>query len=199
MIDMERTRGRPRAFDEAKFLDASIRLFSRDGFAGVSVSDITTASDLTIGSIYKAYKDKLGVFTKSLERYIALREAEIGDRLRGLDDARSKIAALLDFYLQISRGPEGRLGCMVVSGVADLDLVGAAADLLRRQMSRRQQWLVELLSDGKIDGSIGADVNVAATADLLLALLQGLRVVGKAELIGENGDDLIASALKLLS
>lgn len=199
MIDMERTRGRPRVFDEAKFLDASIKLFSRDGFAGVSVSDLTTASDLTIGSIYKAYKDKLGVFTKSLERYIALREAEVRDRLGGIDDARSKIAALLGFYLQLSRGHEGRLGCMVVSGVADLDLVGAAADILRRQMARRRQWLVELLSEGKLDGSIAPGVNVGATADLLLALLQGLRVVGKAELIGENDDDLIASALKLLS
>lgn len=199
MIDMERTRGRPRVFDEAKFLDTSIKLFSRDGFAGVSVSDITAASDLTIGSIYKAYKDKLGVFTKSLERYIALREVEVRERLGDLDDARSKIGALLGFYLQLSRGPEGRLGCMVVSGVADLDLVGAAADILRRQMARRRQWLVELLGEGKLDGSVAAGVNVDATADLLLALLQGLRIVGKAELMGENDDDLIASALKLLS
>ena len=115
-----RPRGRPRAFHEDRFLDASIALFSSVGFAGVSMSDLTKTSGLTTGSIYKAYKDKEGVFACALKRYIALREVEIDARLSYFPDARGKIAALLRLFAALSQGRDGRLGCMVVSGVADL-------------------------------------------------------------------------------
>lgn len=193
-----KTRGRPRAYDEAQFLDASIALFSRDGFAGVSVSDITAATDLTAGSIYKAYGDKEGVFAKSLERYIALREAELADKLRDLPDARSKIAGLLTHYVGLSAGPQGRIGCMVVSGVADLDLVGGTADVLRHQLARRKRWLVDLINDGQIDGSVARSVDVDATANMLLALLQGMRIVGKVGMMADDPTPLVASGLRLL-
>lgn len=198
MENIAKTRGRPRAFDEAQFLDASIALFSRDGFAGVSVSDITAASDLTVGSIYKAYGDKEGVFAKSLERYIALREAELAHELSDLPDAKAKIAGLLTHYVRLSSGQRGRMGCMVVSGLADIDLVGEAASVLRHQLARRKRWLVALLTEGQSDGSVARSLDVDATADTLLALLQGMRIVGKAGMMEDDPRPLVASALRLL-
>ena len=193
-----RARGRPRAFDEEKFLDTAIALFSNSGFSGVSLSTITSASGLTVGSVYKAYRDKEGVFARALERYIALREVEIADRFQGLPDARSKIAELLYYYLALSQGRDGRLGCMVVAGVTELDLVGEAAAALRHQLASRRQTLSWLVAEGQRDGSITDSIDQGATAELLLALLQGMRVVGKAGDLVQNNDAFVARALRLL-
>ncbi|RVV97160.1 TetR/AcrR family transcriptional regulator [Mesobaculum littorinae] len=193
-----RPRGRPRTFDENSFLDASITLFSRAGFAGVSMSDLTKASGLTTGSIYKAYKDKEGVFANALTRYIALREAEIEARLSCLPDARAKVANLLRLFADLSRGRDGRLGCMVVSGVADLGLVGDAATILHDQLASRLDRLERLLNEGHADGSISREVDPATTAALLLALQQGMRVLGKVELLDVDREALVTGALRLL-
>lgn len=193
-----RPRGRPRAFDENHFLDASIALFSGLGFAGVSMSDITKASGLTTGSIYKAYKDKEGVFVRALIRYIALRDIEIEARLSCLPDARSRIGALLQHFAELSQGRDGRLGCMVVSGVADLDLVDDAAKILRRQLDSRRHLLEQLLREGREDGSIAEDVDPATLAVVLLALQQGMRVLGKVDIMDLDRDAFVRGALRLL-
>ena len=101
------------AFDEAQFLDDVIHLLRAGGFAGVSMSEITAASNLTVGSIYKAYGDKEGVFDAALPRYIALRDADRQTRLAAQPDGRSRLAEVLIIYLELSRGADGKLGCMV--------------------------------------------------------------------------------------
>lgn len=196
--DTEGVRGRPRAFDEAKFLDGAIALFSGAGFSGVGVSDLTAATGLTVGSVYKAYRDKEGVFAKALERYIRLRETHIAALFESAPHARAKIEALLRLYVELSRGKDGKLGCLVVAGIADLDQVGQAGDMLRAQLSNRRRMLVGLVTEGQRDGSIARDANPEATAELLLALLQGMRVVGKGGTLTEQGDAFVAQALKIL-
>jgi TetR/AcrR family transcriptional repressor of nem operon len=191
----QRARGRPRAFDEEAFLDEVIRLFSADGFAGVSMSEITAASGLTTGSIYKAYGDKEGVFDAALRRYIALRETGNRAILADCPDGRSKLAKLLEIYLSLSSGKDGLLGCMVVSGLADIDMVGKAADRLRDQLRSLKSALREIIAEGQGDGSIPPSVDQESAATLMLALLQGLRVLGKAGLVSPADPQPITAAM----
>ncbi|MFC0338077.1 transcriptional regulator, TetR family [Kushneria avicenniae] len=191
-------RGRPRAFDEDRFLDTAIALFSHTGFAGISLSTLTSASKLTVGSIYKAYGDKAGVFASALERYIALREADLEQRLTPLSNARDRIATLLEYYLNLSQGHDGRLGCMVVTGVTEIEQVGDAAAILRHQLTSRRQVLSRLVSEGHQDGSIARHVECETTADLLLALFQGMRVVGRAGDLTHDNTAFVNQALRLL-
>lgn len=194
----EGVRGRPRAFNEAEFLNGAIALFSGAGFSGVGISDLTAATGLTVGSVYKAYGDKEGVFAKALERYILLRETQLATLFEQAPNARAKVEALLRLYAELSQGKEGRLGCLVVAGIADLDQVGRAADMLRTQLSNRRGMLIALVADGQRDGSIAKDADPQAVAELLLALLQGMRVVGKGGTLTERREAFIAQALKVL-
>lgn len=194
----EAGRGRPRAFDEPAFLDGAIALFSAAGFSGVGIRDLTKATGLTVGSVYKAYSDKEGVFMKALERYIAMREAHIAAIFDGADNARAKIEGLFRLYVDLSKGKDGKLGCLIVSGITDLDQVGRAADILRAQLSRRQTMLTRLIGEGQRDGSISSGAAPGAMAAVLLALLQGMRVVGKAGGLTEEADIFVARALKVL-
>ncbi|HDU3466537.1 MULTISPECIES: TetR/AcrR family transcriptional regulator [Klebsiella] len=190
--------GRPRVFDEANFLDGAITLFRRHGFSGVSISDITAETGLTTGSIYKAYKDKKGIYVKALQRYVLLREESLKVRLEKASDGREKIAVLLKDYAEFSQGRDGKLGCMVVSGITNIDHLGTVADILKTQLLKRRSALEDLIEQGKQDGSIATTTNVTAAAEIILALLQGMRVTGKISVLTGNIDDFIAQALKIL-
>lgn len=194
----DKQRGRPRVFDEARFLDGAIALFSAAGFSGVGISDLTAATGLTAGSIYKAYQDKQGVFSKALLRYIALREAHIARLFETAADARAKLGILLRLYVDLSCGADGKLGCMVVAGIADLDSVGRAQDILRDQLASRRATLQRLIAQGQRDCSITTRADPEALADILLALLQGMRVVGKVGPLTQQAEAFVSQTLKIL-
>lgn len=193
-----RLRGRPREFDEAVFLDAAIMLFSASGFSGVGMSGLTAATGLTTGSIYKAFRDKEGVFATALERYISLREVQIAAIFAGAQTARAKIDGLFRLYVELSQGKDGLLGCMVVSGITDLDQVGRGADILRAQLKSRHTMLVRLIEEGQRDGSVPAQDEPDAIAAVLLAILQGMRIVGKTGAMTSDPNAFVTGALKVL-
>ena len=199
LTNVKATRGRPRAFDEVIILDRAIELFSAAGFSGVSISDLTRATGLTVGSLYKAYQDKSGIFSKALERYIELREAQITASFVHADNARDRIAFLLKHYVDLSEGQHGKRGCMVVAGLTDLDQVGPhVAVILRAHLVRRKAILSQLIAEGQRDGSICKDVEPQVLAEILHALLYGMRLVGKGGTLSDNVDVFIMQALKIL-
>jgi AcrR family transcriptional regulator len=191
-------RGRPREFDEAAVLDAAITLFRRRSYSGVSISDLTDATGLTAGSIYKAFKDKQGLFAQALARYIDQREIRLREKLDRAKDGKSRIAALLGDYIALSQGRDGELGCMVVAGIIDLEQLDDVSAHIGDQLARRRAALEALILEGCRDGSIREDIDAGASADVILALLQGMRVVAKASTLTDDEEAFLHCALKLL-
>ncbi|WP_428115063.1 TetR/AcrR family transcriptional regulator, partial [Bradyrhizobium sp.] len=74
-LEKSRGPGRPREFDMDKALDRAIGVFRERGFHATSIGDLKDATDLTAGSIYKAFKDKRAVFLAAFDRYTSLRNA----------------------------------------------------------------------------------------------------------------------------
>jgi len=191
--------GRPRCFNEPAVLDRAIDLFSRRGYAGVTISDLTAATGLTVGSLYKAYKDKEGIFLKALDRYVMLREANIDGIAGGSRTARARIAALLELYAGLSQGMPGLHGCMVVAGIADIDQDARPAQILQAIILRRRATLVSLLQEGRADKSLDMDIAPEASADVLLALLQGMRVIGKVGAFPVDTRAFVERAMRVIA
>lgn len=53
---------RPSGFDPGAALDDAIMVFSERGYHATSISDLSKATTLTAGSLYKAFGDKRGIF-----------------------------------------------------------------------------------------------------------------------------------------
>jgi TetR/AcrR family transcriptional repressor of nem operon len=173
-------RGRPRQFDMVEAVDKAIPVLCERGFYGTSINHLAEAMQLTVGSIYKAFKDKRGVFLAALDRQSALRNAQLRKAMSAATTGRERLRAALLFYVGLSHGPEGIQGCLIISTAVDLatsdpEIAQGAGDLFRR----RESQLAELLQEGQSDGSISADIDREGTARLMLCLLQGLRVIGK--------------------
>nr|WP_233411339.1 TetR/AcrR family transcriptional regulator [Paraburkholderia kururiensis] len=192
--------GRPREFDMDTVLDGAVRVFRERGYHATSVGDLSEATGLTAGSLYKAFGDKRGVFLAAFAHYVEARNAGLRRLLDRQPSGYEKIRAVLHFYAQSSHGSEGRRGCLVVSSATALatfdDEIAAQVEAAMR---RSEDLLRQLLRQGQEDGSVAQDIDVTAMARVLLAVLQGFRLIGKS---GRTRNDMMAAAdqaLKLLA
>lgn len=198
--DAARPRGRPREFDIDKALDQAIRVFREHGYNATSIGDLISAMGLASGSIYKAFKDKRAVFLAAFDRYMSLRN----DQLRQVADTtkggRERLSDVLAFYVESSKGIEGRRGCLVVGSAVELAIVDReVAARVSGSLARNEASLADLIRQGQADKSIPSHVDPEATARVMVYLTQGMRVVGKAGRPPPDTSTVVAIAMKLVA
>jgi TetR/AcrR family transcriptional regulator, transcriptional repressor for nem operon len=183
--------------DEA--LDKAVRVFCERGYHATSIADLTAAMELASGSVYKAFKDKRAVFLAAFDRYKAVRDARLGATIDQGQTGRERLRRALDFYVASSHGAEGQRGCLVVGCAAELATFDAEiAQRVTGSLERSEALLGRLIRQGQADGSIAASIDDQTTARLMLCLLQGMRVIGKAGRSKKDMQAVADAALKLL-
>jgi TetR/AcrR family transcriptional regulator, transcriptional repressor for nem operon len=177
---MSRGPGRPREFDMDEALDKAVRVFCERGYHATSVGDLTEAMQLASGSVYKAFKDKRAVFLAAFDRYKVVHDQELQDAVRTGKTGLDRIRRALTFFVEASHGVEGRRGCLVVGSAAELATFDEEiAQRVAAAVEKSEALMAELIRQGQSDGSIPTTIDSSATAQLMLCLLQGMRVVGK--------------------
>ena len=192
--------GRPREFDLDTALDGAVQVFREHGYHAASLAQLCAAMRLASGSIYKAFRDKRAVFLAAFHRYTARRAADVQQAIEAEALGRNKLRAMLDCYVEVSLGDEGRRGCLVVASAAELstydpDMAGMVGAALQRVETR----LRDLIELGQADGSILPSVDAEAAARAFLCFLQGLRVVGKVGRSRAEMESAADQAMRLLS
>lgn len=181
-------------------LDGALLVFRERGYHAASLGELGAAMQLTAGSIYKAFNDKRAIFLAAFDRYVTLRHARLQPLLDAEPTGFDKLRVLLCFYAEASHDAEGRRGCLVVGSAAELATFDAEmAARVTTALEYVESVLRELIRQGQSDGSIPTGLDADASARLLLCLLQGLRVVGKA---GRTCAEMMAAvkeALRLLA
>jgi len=194
-----RSPGRPREFEINAALDEAIIVFTERGYHGTSIADLREAMGLTSGSLYKAFKDKKSIFLAAFDRYKQVRNAALEANLSAGMDGRDKIRRMLLGYAEASIGETGRRGCLVVMTATELALSDPnAADRVARSNAALEDRFRTLIAEGLEDGSIRPGLDPVATARSLLCIVQGMRVVAKADRSDEVPMAVVSSAMKLL-
>ena len=181
--------GRPRSFVLEDAVDAAALVFRRSGFHGTSLLDLGRAMDLTPGSIYKAFSDKRAIFRAAFERYVSVRRQQLRAKFDSAQDGLSKVEIFLGHYVASATGQEGRDGCLVVNAAVeapfeDAELAARASESL----GVLEDLVISIIGEGRADGSIRMDLDVRATARMIVSLVQGFRVIGK---LGRDPDDFL--------
>ena len=181
-------------------LDKAVRVFCERGYHATSIGDLTLAMELASGSVYKAFKDKRGVFLAALDRYKTVRDAQLREAIDRAQTGRERIHSALSFYAESSYGASGRQGCLVARSAAELAALDAdVARWVTAALVRNEALLRELIQQGQADGSIGAHVDGEATARLMLCVIQGMRVVGKTGRSRKEMAAVVEVAMKALT
>ena len=180
-------------------LDKAVRVFCERGYHATSIADLTSAMELASGSIYKAFKDKRAIFLAAFDHYKAARDAQLREAIQRGGNGRERLRNALDFFAASSYGAQGQLGCLVVSGAAELATFDEEiAQRVTGSLGRSETMLGELIRQGQEDGSIPTTLDSQATARLILCVLQGMRVIGKAGRSKKDMQVVADAAMKLL-
>ena len=92
-----------------KLLDAAARIFSEQGYDGVSVKDLETSAGVQRGLLAYHFGDKETLWRTTADRIFGLLDEEVSDYLQVFSDlpARERLAMVVRFYIRFSaRHPE---------------------------------------------------------------------------------------------
>lgn len=194
---MSRT-GRPRSFNDEHVVTGAKELFWRRGYAATSLRELRDELGVLPGSLYGAFGDKHALFLRALQRYADDTRASAASILAD-GPVLPRLGELLGSVLDAARTAAGR-GCMLGNTATELlPHDQAAGSVVRGAFRVLENALTHALTAAQQTGEIRADVDCAAQARLLLALMQGLHVIARAEPDPRRLGDAVHAALAALT
>lgn len=157
-------------------------VFWSRGYHGTSLPDLLEATNLSRGSLYAAFGDKHGLFLRALDRYIDDALARLDTELDPRENALAGLRTCLAGYVKRTSGIAGKRGCLVVATAMELAAHDAEVEQrIRRFFRTMETRLTGALVRAQAGGELADGVEPTTAARLLLCLVEGMRVIGKAD------------------
>ena len=190
---------RPREFDESAALEAAMECFWRRGYEATSVRDLTASMGLTAPSLYNAFGGKQELFSRALERYL---DRTTRDRLRRLEQSLPPKAALHRFFAEIiehSISDRQRKGCFLVNSALEIAPHDAECRaVITEQFNDIEAFFRRCILKAQADETVSSDVDAGDTAQLLLGVLLGVRVLARTKPERAVMEGVVRPALAML-
>lgn len=191
--------GRPRTFDPGEVLDRAMALFWRKGYTGTGISDLEEATGLGRQSLYGAFGDKRELFEKVVERYAAtVLRPHLRDVLEAPGSPRANLERLLEQWQEVVTAPDFN-GCLVGNCVAEMSARDPEiADVLAPQLEQMEAWVRRALQRARDAGEVSAKLDPKGVARAILAMSQGVSIVGRVHTDKSFVRAVVQNALRLL-
>jgi TetR/AcrR family transcriptional repressor of nem operon len=131
--------GRPREFDEGQVIARAREAFWSRGVAATSVADISTATGLSVGSIYKAFTSKGELCQRTLDDYLAAGQERLRALFAEASSARDGLQEWIDLMAAQAGDDSPTCGCYAVVCATEL----AETDPVVRASLKRHDRIVE--------------------------------------------------------
>ncbi|MCX5380575.1 TetR/AcrR family transcriptional regulator [Streptomyces sp. NBC_00091] len=192
---------RTKEFDPDAALQSALELFWRRGYEATSVADLVEHLGIGRASIYATFGSKHELYLKALDRYAETHHPLLLSELSAPGPALPAVRAVLRRFAAEAASPgERRTGCFLTNTAAELAPHDpAAARRVEVSWDRFETLLHSALVRAQGQGELAADRDPRALARMLLVLLQGIRVVGKASDDPARVRDAAEQALALLA
>lgn len=112
------TRGRPRAFDRDRALDAAMRLFWAKGYEPTSIGDLTQAMGINPPSLYAAFGDKKALFAEVVAAYQS-GPGQLGSTPDTWPTARQGVQEMLEAAADAYADPDHPWGCLIIAAATN--------------------------------------------------------------------------------
>lgn len=191
---------RTKEFDPDAALQSALELFWRRGYEATSMADLVEALGIGRASIYATFGNKHELYLKALERYAETQNPRLLAELSQPGPALPAVRAVVRRFGGEASSDDARLnGCFITNTAAEL---GPHDDTAARCVERNWEHMETLLHSALVraqaQGELPEDRDPLALARMLLTLMQGLRVIGKASKDAARMRDATEQALSLL-
>jgi len=177
-----------------RIVDAAMRLFHEQGFAGTGVATILREAEVNSGSLYHFFPSKEALLEAVLKRYVEMLQPVVmrPQREASPDDPIERIFTLLCWYRQGLVMTNCSLGCPIGNLALEVSdqlpgpraLVDANFDGWCAEIER---WLEEA------GDRLPADVDRARLSRFVLTVMEGGVMQARAEKRVERYDDSVAA------
>ena len=161
-------------------IESAAPIFNKKGYAGTSMSDLTTATGLTKGSIYGNFKDKDDVAVNAFQHNIDLIFDFFSKELQTAGSTLDKLLAYPRGFRKIYRMILSYGGCPILNTAVEADDTHA---MLRKMavdvLAKWKKSIVSLIEKGKAEGVIDTATDAQNTAEILITVMEGGSVLGK--------------------
>ncbi|MFJ3835207.1 TetR/AcrR family transcriptional regulator [Streptomyces sp. NPDC054904] len=191
---------RTKEFDPDAALQSALELFWRRGYEATSMADLVEHLGIGRASIYATFGNKRELYLKSLDRYNENRDSDLLGELSQPGPALPSVRTVVRRFAAEANSDDRRLkGCFVTNTAAELGAHdAAAARRVEASWDHVETLLRSALVRAQAQGELPSDRDPRALARMLLVLMQGLRVVGKASQDPGRVRDAAEQALTLL-
>lgn len=191
---------RTKEFDPDAALQSALELFWRRGYEATSMADLVEHLGVGRASIYATFGNKHELYLKALDRYRETRDPLLLRELSQPGPALPAVRTVIRRFATEAATEERRLtGCFVTNTAAELAPHDtAAARRVEHSWDHIETLLHSALVRAQAQGELPEDRDPRTLARMLLVLMQGLRVVGKASTDPSRVRDAAEQALTLL-
>lgn len=189
-----------KTFEESDVVEQAMQVFWEKGYAATSVSDITDATGIKRGSLYHAFGSKHDLFVQTLLKYGGERRTNKLRLLESIDDPREAIEMFFDSLVKATVDDPNRKGCLLFNTALEYS---SHDDDVRRIVSKGVNEVITFfegrIKQGKELGTIPHSVDTSSTAKALIALVVGIRVLGRGAFGKKALRQVAKQAVELIS
>jgi len=161
-------------------IETTAPIFNKKGYEGTSISDITTATGLTKGSVYGNFRDKDELAAVAFDYNHGIIKSQIVQRSLGLKDPVEQLLVYVDFYSEVFERVYVDGGCPLLNTAVDAD--DSNPELFGRVQKAMQDWHDHVRS--VVEYGIKKEVflpgtDAAVFADHFLSLIEGGMLLSK--------------------
>ncbi|GGN56180.1 TetR family transcriptional regulator [Streptomyces albiflavescens] len=191
---------RTKEFDPDAALQAALELFWRRGYEATSMADLVDHLGIGRASLYATFGNKHQLYLKAFDRYEQAGFTRIVRELSRPGPALPAVREVVRRYAGEAAHEElRRSGCLVTNTAAELAPHDpASARRVERNWDHLETVLHTTLVRAQAQGELPGDRDPLALARMLVVLMQGLRIVGKASSDPARVRDAAEQALALL-
>lgn len=169
-----------KTFDLDEATDKAIRVFWKKGYEGTSMADLIDGMQINKGSLYNAFGSKQALFDRALLRYDQQSRGVMLAELSAFEDPVAAITELFDRMIDAGCGDPQNLGCFLINTAQDLpNQTPEVAEIVRKSLAEIEDFFATMLQRGQATGQLPATLEVTATAQSLMAMFVGLRLLSR--------------------
>jgi TetR/AcrR family transcriptional repressor of nem operon len=164
----------------AYIIEKTAAIFNKKGFEGTSLSDITTATGLTKGSIYGNFTNKDEVALEVFDYNLGKIENIIRTEMSKQKTAKDKLLVYVNVYDDFLKHPFPEGGCPILNTATECDDTHPA--LKKKASQAIQHWkekIIQLIESGVTAKEFKNKVDAEAKALTIIAAIEGAIMITK--------------------
>ncbi len=169
-------------FTKELIIKQSADLFNTQGYKATSISDITKATGLSKGAIYRHFDNKSDLEKQALRRLAKLVFSELGMAIKMAKTFKEKMEATFSFFENYMNTSLFKGGCPLLNAATEVDDTNL---VLRQQtynmLAQLKSSIQKIIENGIKNNQVVSSIDPIFYATIFIATLEGGIMMSKLE------------------